>query len=152
LFAEWKSSGSNPNARSVFRNPLLYSSVGLLLGIIYVGGFFFFRWEENRAFARQQAEQQSARDAQTVEAMGGDRFDILRLYISPPEVRPGETAHLCYGVSQTKSVTLDPPVAPVWPAFSRCIPVTPDKDTTYTLTADDGAGHTKTSSVSIKVH
>jgi hypothetical protein len=152
LFTEWKSQGSNPGPQSVFRNPLLYSSIALVLGAIYVAGVFLFRWEANRAVERRLEDQHRAADAKTAEAMGGNRFDILNFYISPPEIHPGDTAHVCYGVSNAKTVTLDPPAAPMWPAFSRCVPVTPDKDTTYTLSISDGAGHTKTESLQLKVH
>lgn len=154
LFAEWKSTGSNSGPRGAFRNPLLYSSAAVLLGLFYVGGVFFIRWQENRAYQRKAAQAQTekrAEDEQDFELMGGDRFEILNFYISPPAIQAGETAHLCYGVSNTQSVKLDPPIAEMWPALSRCIPVEPKKDTTYTITAEDGAGHTKTAEVTLSV-
>jgi len=40
---------------------------------------------------------------------------------------------------------------PVWPAFSRCVHVSPRKTTTYTLTIEDGVGHTKSATVEVLV-
>jgi hypothetical protein len=82
---------------------------------------------------------------------GGDRLDILALYATPGTLRRGQSAQLCYGVSNAKSVRLDPPVAPMWPSLSRCISITPDRTTAYTLTAEDAAGHTKSSSFRLEV-
>jgi len=86
-----------------------------------------------------------------VETLGGNKFDILNFYASPGKIRRGESAQLCYGVSNAKTVRLDPPAGDVWPSYSRCFDVTPSKDTTYTLTADDGQGNTKTASLTIEV-
>jgi hypothetical protein len=41
---------------------------------------------------------------------------------------------------------------PVWPAFNRCVHVSPRKTTKYTLTIEDAAGHTKTAAVEVRVH
>jgi hypothetical protein len=84
--------------------------------------------------------------------MGGDRFEILGFYADPATIRAGETAEVCYSVSNAKSVTLDPPSEPVWPAFSRCVHVSPHKTTTYTLTAEDASGHTKSAAIQVEVH
>jgi hypothetical protein len=48
-------------------------------------------------------------------------------------------------------VTLEPQSNAVWPAFERCVSVTPNKTTTYTLTATDAAGNTKTKTVEVDV-
>jgi len=84
--------------------------------------------------------------------MGGNRFDILNFLADPASIQAGERSSLCYSVSNAKSVKLDPPAEPVWPAFYRCVNVSPRKTTTYTLTIEDGAGHTKTASIEVKVH
>ncbi len=36
-------------------------------------------------------------------------------------------------------------------SYSQCVDVTPTKDTTYTLTAEDAAGHVKTETLTVKV-
>ncbi|MBZ5700612.1 MAG: hypothetical protein LAN84_02055 [Acidobacteriia bacterium] len=60
-------------------------------------------------------------------------------------------AQLCYGVANAKKVTLEPPVGPVWPSYSRCLDVSPTKDTTYTLTVEDGQGHSMSQTVTLQV-
>jgi len=96
-------------------------------------------------------EKQRARDERTFEMMGGDRFEILDFYASPGVIARGESAQLCYGVSNANSVEIAPPAEPVYPSYGQCVDVSPRKDTTYTLTARDAAGHTKTASVTLRV-
>jgi hypothetical protein len=84
--------------------------------------------------------------------MGGNRFEILVYAANPPVVRAGEKSSLCYSVSNAKEVKIEPKTEePVWPAYSRCVHVSPRKTTKYTLTIDDGAGHTKTATVDVTV-
>ncbi|NDQ57822.1 MAG: hypothetical protein GZ088_12195 [Acidipila sp.] len=146
---------TTPEARARKRKKLLFFILPVLVVAIYLGWVFYSRGRENRqidaqARARQNAKQ-TAEDRKTVELMGGNRFEITNFYANPTAIRRGESAEVCYGMSNAKSVTLDPPDAPVWPAFSRCFDVTPKKETTYTLTATDAAGNTKTSTLTIKV-
>lgn len=127
-----------------------YTWIGVAAIAIVVGWTLFSRWEDNRRSARELEQRLQRDDARAAEIMGGNRFDILHFYAGPQVVSHGESVTLCYGVSNAKTVKLDPPVAAVWPSFSRCVSVTPHVGTTtYTLTADDGAGHTKSSSVTI---
>ena len=96
---------------------------------------------------RKQREQ----DERTVELMGGDRFEILNFYASPGAIARGESAQLCYSVSNAKSVSIDSSggtgMAVLRPLRGRLSP----KDTTYTLTAEDASGHTQTASVTLRV-
>jgi hypothetical protein len=140
-----------PETHSAFKKYLLFSGVTLLAAALYVGWIFLTRWQANQALEEKAATQRRSQDRQTFEAMGGDRFEILHFYADPGTIRAGETAELCYSVSNTKSVKLDPPAEPVWPAFSRCVHVSPHKTTTYTLTAEDAAGQTKSATVKVTV-
>lgn len=138
--------------RSRFRNFLVVSAMILLLGGGYVGWVFYSRWEANQAIDEKAAEKQRSADQQTFEAMGGNRFEILGYSAYPASIAAGETASLCYSVSNAKNVKIEPAAdEPVWPAFSRCVHVSPRKTTTYTMTIDDGAGHTKTATAEVKV-
>ena len=141
-----------PETHTKFAKYLIFSSAVLLLAGLYVGWIFLSRWQANQALEEKAATQRRVQDRQTFEMMGGDRFDILGFYADPGSIRAGETAELCYSVSNAKSVTLDPPSEPVWPAFSRCVHVSPHKTTMYTLTAADAAGHTKTAAIQVEVH
>lgn len=96
-------------------------------------------------------DQKLTDDQRSVEMLGGNRFEILQFYAVPGVIRRGQTAQLCYGVSNAKTVRLEPPSGAVWPSFSRCVSVAPSKDTTFTLTAVDAAGHSKTASVVVHV-
>jgi hypothetical protein len=123
--------------------------VAVLLIIVVV---FLSRWQGNRDIERRALEKKREDDRRTVEFLGGDRFEILQFYASPPLIRRGERAQVCYGVSNAKAVRLEPrPAGGVWPSLMRCVEVAPTKDTTYTLTADDGKGNTKTATVEVKV-
>jgi len=141
-----------PETHTGFGKYLIFSSVVLLLAGLYVGWIFLSRWQANRTLEEKAATQRRAQDRQTFEMMGGDRFEILGFYADPATIRAGETAELCYSVSNAKSVTLEPQSEPVWPAFSRCVHVSPHKTTTYTLTAGDAAGHTKSAAIQVEVH
>jgi hypothetical protein len=155
MLAEWKSAGSNPGPRSFFRNPLVYTSTLLVIGALYAAGVLFFRWESNRDADRRAAESEArekAADAQRAyDSLGGGQFAILNFYVTPPLIRPGEAAQLCYGVSNAKEVKLDPPAGSVWPSAARCVSASPKKDTTYTLTAVDAQGNTKTATLTVQV-
>lgn len=127
----------------------------LLIAALYVGWIFYSRWQENRAINAKAAAAAAAKqrsDAQRVyQEMGGNRFDILKFYADPSRISPGESADLCYSVSNAKTVKLEPQSQPVWPAFIHCVQVSPGKTTTYTLTAEDAVGHAKTAQVTVQV-
>jgi hypothetical protein len=141
-----------PEPSSSLGNFLLASVAVLLLGGIYVGYVFYSRWEANQALSEKAATKQRAQDQQTFEAMGGNRFDILEFSADPAVIQAGEKASLCYSVSNTKAVKIEPPAEePTWPAFQRCVHVAPRKTTVYTLTVEDGAGYTKTATIEVQV-
>ena len=139
----------------MFKNPLLYTSTVIVVVFLYVVWVIAFRWHENRAIERraasQRTEQQREQDRIAIEQLGGNTMSIQMFYASPPAVWPGEAATLCYGVANAKNVKLEPQSSPVWPSHSRCVDVTPRKDTTYTLTIDDGAGHQQSQSLTVKI-
>jgi len=136
-------------------NFLRYSWLVLAAALIYVVGTFLLRWRENRAIdqemERRAATKRAEEDRRIVEMMGGNRFEILAFYATAATLQRGESAQLCYGVSNAASVRLDPPVESLRPSYSRCLDVSPQKDTTYTLTAEDTQGHTKTATAVVRV-
>jgi hypothetical protein len=123
--------------------------------LLYVIWIFFARWQENRQIQRRANEERTAKqladDRQTVEQMGGKELGIQSFYASAGVVKRGESLQLCYGVANAKTVKLEPQDNPVWPSYNRCVEVSPKKDTSYTLTIQDAAGHTQTQSLDIKV-
>lgn len=142
---------SEPQARSPFKNPLLYTSALTVIALLYVGYTFNSRRQETKALEQKAAAQQREEDRKTVERLGGSNFDILLFYASPSILHRGESALLCYGVSAAKIVTLDPPVHPVRPTTNSCFDISPQRTTTYTLTATDASGHSKSQSVEVRI-
>jgi len=143
---------SAPEPRTGFRIYIIVSIVAFLFAGLYIGWVFYSRWDANQAIAEKAAEKKRAQDQQTFEAMGGNRFDILVYAANPATIQPGERSSLCYSVSNAKTVKIEPQTEePVWPAFSRCVHVSPRKTTTYTLTIEDGVGHTKSATVEVLV-
>ena len=141
-----------PERTSHLGNFFIVTTVILLIGGSYVGWVFYSRRQANQAILDKAAEKRRTEDQQTFEAMGGTRFDILEYTASPATIQAGERSSLCYSVSNAKTVNIEPQTEePVWPAFRRCVHVTPRKSTKYTLTIDDGGGHTKTATVEVSV-
>jgi hypothetical protein len=145
-----------PTQKSPFKNPLLYSSLVIFAVALYVTYVLFARYVSNQQYERQtkarQEQQRREDDRLAVEQLGGSELAIRSLYVSPRAIHPGESAQLCYDVANAKTVTLDPPVAAVWPSHSRCLNLSPRITTTYTLTIKDAAGKTVSQSVELPVH
>lgn len=76
---------------------------------------------------------------------------ITAFYARDMAVTEGGSTVLCYGVSNAKSVRLDPPVENISPSLNRCIEVRPKKETRYTLTAEGSTGQSVSESVTIRV-
>jgi hypothetical protein len=133
----------------------LYSSIALGIALLVLAWILYSRWEENRLIERrareEKSEKQQESDRLTLEQLGGKELAIQNFYATPGAIRRGETVQLCYGVANAKTVKLEPQTNPVWPSYARCVDVTPEKDTTYTLTIADAAGNTKTQTLDVKV-
>jgi hypothetical protein len=142
--------------RSLLRNPLLYSSAVLIVALLGVVFVMISRWQDRRNIERQaaqeRAEKQHEQDRMAVEQLGGKEFAILSFYANPKEIQRGESAQLCYGVANAKTVTLEPQPQPVWPSVAHCVDISPMKSITYTLTITDAAGKTQSQDVEVKVH
>ena len=149
-------SESRVEPRRGMRYYMIGSAIVLSLAMCYVAWVFFSRWQLNRSIADKAEKAAAAKrtqDEQTFQAMGGNSFEILAFYANPPAISHGDSASLCYSVSNAKSVTLEPPSnVRVWPSYERCVTVAPSETTTYTLTATDAAGHTKSAQATIEVH
>ena len=130
---------------------VIVSVAAFLIVGLYLGWVFYSRRQANRAIEEKSAEKRRVQDQQTFEMMGGNSFAILGFYADPPSISAGDSTSLCYSVSNAKTVKLEPQSEPVWPAFSRCVNASPRKSTTYTLTIEDGAGHSKAATIDVKV-
>jgi hypothetical protein len=149
--------GYEPETKPMSPNRKLWLafSAALLIVLSYVGWIFYSRWHENRAINQEVTAERTEKDqrnaAATVETLGGSEFKIISFYASPGLIHRGDEVTMCYGVSNAKSVSIDPPVGETWPSVNRCMQITPKKTTKYTFTADDGKGSTKTAELTIEV-
>jgi hypothetical protein len=141
----------DPGPNAGIRIYVTVSAVVLVAALCYVGWVFWSRAHEDQLIEQRVAAQRRAQDEQAVESMGGNRFEILAFYANPPSIVRGDSADLCYSVSNAKSVTLEPQSSKVWPSYEHCVSVSPHKTTTYMLTATDAAGQTKSAAVTVQV-
>jgi hypothetical protein len=122
---------------------------------LYMAYTFWARWQENSDLVEKrkvaQSEEQRDDAQKAYDNLGGAEFKIMGFYATPGLIHRGDTVDMCYGVSNAKAVKLNPPDANVWPSADRCMQVSPKKTTTYTLTADDGKGNTRTTTLTIEV-
>lgn len=138
------------------RGILRYSRIAIVIAAIYVVMVLFMRWHQNRQYvakekAQEQAEQRTA-DGRSLETLGGTAFTIEGFYAAPGEIHRGDNVQMCYSVANAQTVKIEPETKHgVWPSLNRCFEITPKKTTTYTLTATDAHGQTKTASLTIQV-
>jgi hypothetical protein len=156
LFAELRVISDSPDQKkSLLKSPYFYSSCVVLFVLLYVGWTFFSRWQQNRSIQRrvreERAERQREQDRAAIEQLGGSELAIQSFYVSPGVIRRGQSVQICYGVANASTVTLDPPVAKVWPSYSRCFDVTPSHTTIYTLTIAGASGETRSATITVKV-
>ncbi|MCL6546237.1 MAG: hypothetical protein K6T61_13485 [Bryobacteraceae bacterium] len=79
------------------------------------------------------------------------RLKITHFYAGKTEIIRGESVLLCYGVENAAEVRLDPPAESLSPGYHRCFTVSPERDTTYRLTARDRYGHSAYADVNVAV-
>jgi hypothetical protein len=132
------------------RVPLILPAF-ILIAAIYAGWIFYSRWNAAREAKRSADFREVERARKDVEINGGSQLKITMLYASAGTVRKGQPVQICYGVVNAKNIAFDPPIDDVWPSMNRCVDVSPAKTTTYTLNADDGAGHSDKAQVLVQV-
>jgi hypothetical protein len=141
--------------KTLFKNPLLYSSLLIGTTLFVVLWILYSRWQENRVIEQRTRDEasrkQTENDRLALEQFGGKELAIQSFYASPGAVRKGESVQLCYGVANAKEVKLEPQPNAVWPSYARCVNVSPAKTTTYTLTISDASGNTKIQSLEVIV-
>lgn len=138
--------------RSPLSRILPFTTVAVIIAALYVAWTFYSRYESNKqAMQRIQAEREAARRRVVDQIYGSGEIRFSTFGADSGSLKRGETTELCYGVVNAKNVKLDPPVADIKPSYHHCVEVAPTKTTTYTITADDGAGHSKSESLTIHV-
>jgi hypothetical protein len=133
------------------RRVVFWLSFVILAGLIYDGWIFYSRRSGNREAMQGQADKEVNQERKTIDAYGGGGLKILSFYAAPGTITRGSHTSLCYSVTGAKTVRMEPVVDAVWPALTRCVQVSPGKDTEYKLIAEDEAGHSATQSIAVKV-
>jgi len=135
----------------LLRKALPLLTVCVVIAGAYDGWFFYSRWRDSREAEQIRQATETENGRQTIQRLGGDQFRILNFYASPARIHRGENSTICYGVYRAKSVRIEPPIGDAYPAVTRCLQVSPTKSTDYTLTAEDGIGHTATAQIMLQV-
>jgi hypothetical protein len=137
---------------SAVRAILPYTTIAMIIAALYVAWTFYSRYEANRTAAQAIQNKKSEENKQFVsQVYGSGEVKFTAMSADSGVLAPGQTTQLCYGVVNAKTVKVDPPVEQLKPSYHHCFEVAPKKTTTYTVTADDGAGHTKSESLTIQV-
>ncbi len=76
---------------------------------------------------------------------------ILEFYASVGILMAGQTAMLCYGVENARTVTISPSIDGVYPALSRCVEILPQHTTHYLIMAEGYDGRVATQSFTLPV-
>ena len=142
---------SGSDTAGIVRRLLPYSSAGLVLALLYVGYTFYSRWDARQTGERAAKAAEAREDQRVTDLYGGGEMKILAFYANPGIERQGGETTLCYGVSNAKTVQIEPYVDKVWPALNRCMTIAPKKETKYTLTASDPQGKSVTASLVVQV-
>ncbi len=141
-----------PKPTSSLQTASRIASIGILLAALYVGWTFYSRHAANeRALHDLAARQDAKRQEQAKLIFGSGEVKIVSYSVDKPSLTRGESADLCYGVINATKVTLDPPVEAGRPSAYHCLTVAPRVTTTYTLTASNDQGQTKSLAVTVRV-
>jgi hypothetical protein len=141
-----------PERFQFVRRILPYTTVAMVVTILYVGWVFFARASTNREIERAANQKAVAEARRTDELYGSGHLTILNFYAVPSVVAKGGSLELCYGVSNATLVKIDPPIEEIKPSLTRCFPVKPPAhSTTYTLTASDDKGNTATQAINVVI-
>ena len=127
-----------------FRHVFVWAVAGLALA--YVAVTIASRGMADSPFSRS-----AGRAVTGYPGTGGTAVRILQFYANKGELTEGESATICYGVDNARSVRFEPAGEQLKPSWNRCFSVTPARDTTYTMVADGTGGTQVTASFSVRV-
>lgn len=142
--------GESRIARTV-RALIPWTTAALIVAALWTGWVFLWRYQDAHDAEREAEQKRAKYDRDVLDRLGGDKLTILNFYASAAAIHPGTHVSLCYGVSNAKSVVIDPGLGTWKPALSRCIDVQPRRTTEYTLTAKGANGATVTATTSVEV-
>ncbi|MEJ7605525.1 MAG: hypothetical protein WKF37_04510 [Bryobacteraceae bacterium] len=134
-----------------FRQLLRWTWLGVIAVLLYSGWIVYSRYADTRRIDQSQENRRAKSDREIVEKLGSGQLKLLMFYANPPVLKAGKAGLLCYGVSNATQVRIEPPVAGVGVALSRCVEVRPRVNTAYTLIASDGSGNEARQEVTVQI-
>ncbi|HWR15201.1 MAG TPA: hypothetical protein VN577_10250 [Terriglobales bacterium] len=141
-----------PDAYPLIRKLLPYTTALLVIVTIYVGYIVYSRWKDRRDAAEQVSTEEVQGAQKSYEAYGKGQVKVLNFTADPGVVHPGQKVSICYGVSNAKTVAIEPkPEGETWPSLARCVSASPTKSTAYTITAKDESGNADTKTIQVNV-
>lgn len=136
----------------MLRKIVSYTWIAVAIGVLYVAYTFFARYDANAKAERIAAAREAEQARKELDVLGGDSVKIMHFFASAMAISKGGKGRLCYGVANAKTVRIEPDVTErIWPALSHCVDIAPKRDTEYTLTATDAAGHSTEKKITVLV-
>lgn len=131
----------------------MFIRIALAIAVVYTGWIFLSRYLDRHPRGSSGPDQaQTQRNKEFLNVYGGSQVKILQFYAREGNLTQGSPTVLCYGVLNAKSVRIEPAVEDVTPSLSKCVEVSPLKETRYTLTAQGEGGATATESLVLAVN
>ena len=128
-------------------------TVGVIIAALYVGWTFYSRHLSDEQAARDLAERKQAEIKKQADLIFGEgEVKIVSYSVDKHSIARGESADLCYGVVNATKVVIEPHVEDSKPSSYHCLTVSPKATTTYTITASNDKGESKSLAVTVHVH
>jgi hypothetical protein len=140
-----------PRTYALLRKLLPWTTVAVVITALYTGWVFYSRWRASQEYEQRQQAARAASAERERQMLSDTKLKVLNFSLTTSTIRRGQSASLCYGVANAKRVRIEPPVGDTWPSTSRCLEVSPRRDTTYKLTAEDDAGHAESAEMKLFV-
>jgi len=142
-----------PKSTSALQTASRFATVGVVIVALYLGWTFYSRHASDEEAARAlAASQQAQREREAKMIFGSGEVKIISHSVDKASMARGEEADLCYGVVNATKVVIEPHVEDSKPSAYHCLTVSPHTTTTYTITASNDHGESKTLAVTVRVH
>ncbi len=109
------------------------------VAVAYLAWVFVSRAVSTGRWTRRN-QPPAGREAEFSRIYGGTDVRILQFYAREGNIVEGSKSVICYGVLNAKTVRIEPAVDGVSPALNRCVEVSAEKETRFTLTAEGADG------------
>lgn len=138
---------------SVLQTLSRVGTVGVIVAALYVAWTFYSRYAADQQTARDlAAKQQAERQREADLIFGSGEVKIVSYSVDKSSLAHGESADLCYGVVNATKVVIEPHVEDSKPSSYHCLTIAPRATTTYTITASNDKGESKSLAVTVHVH